>query len=253
MTQMSPRWNKRWRYDRANGRARYLDPAPTIAHLKELVAAGYGPCAISVEAGLTKSVVRNLITGRNQYVRRDTRDKLLAVTTRTMSRRANPAAFVPILGTHRRLRALIAMGWRMDDIAAAGVKNPATTLHQSGRWVTCAKRDEIAAVYDRLCMTSGPSKINADRAVWLEYPPPLAWDDIDDPDEIPNLGPKSTLRGRFDVEDIAFLMDQEPFTADQIAARLGVVRSAIEHACVRSGRRDLLARMVRNQADGRAA
>lgn len=93
---------------------------------------------------------------------------------------------IPVLGTRRRLQALAALGWRYSDIAdrmgvakcrighlAVGV-NP--TVHRD----TAAA---VAAVYEQLSMTVGPSQYNRTLAAGRGWAPPLAWDDdrIDDP------------------------------------------------------------------------
>jgi len=81
---------------------------------------------------------------------------------------------------------------------------------------------------------------------------PLAWDEdtIDNPAATPDLGDVSPLSGRpnkFSVEDIDFILDNDPLTIEQLADRLHVTRDTIEHRLSRADRRDLLARMIRNK------
>lgn len=90
-------------------------------------------------------------------------------------------------GAVRRIRALIAIGWTRADIAPRIAPANCDSLARGnyarmavGRWRA------VAACYDELHMTLGPSKINRQRAIKLGYAPPLAWDDIDDPDEMPS-------------------------------------------------------------------
>lgn len=104
---------------------------------------------------------------------------------------------VPVLGTQRRIRALMALGWTTTDIAdAAGLCHRAKVSQilngQNGKpaqWVTRTTADRIAAVYERLSMRIPPHTRARARtrtiATSRGYAPPLAWDNIDDPDEQP--------------------------------------------------------------------
>lgn len=98
--------------------------------------------------------------------------------------------FVSRVGTDRRVRALLALGWRHSDITARlrALDVPCATettqlLRRPGPFVWAATASAVACVYDDLAMTVGPSQRTRDRAVKLGYLPPLAWDDdlIDDP------------------------------------------------------------------------
>lgn len=94
-------------------------------------------------------------------------------------------------GSIRRIHALVAIGWSMEHqaerlginkrvIQGFAAKSPETRTR-----VATAKR--YADLYDELHMTPGPSqraRLIAKRKGWM---PPLAWDDIDDPGEQPNL------------------------------------------------------------------
>lgn len=99
--------------------------------------------------------------------------------------------YIDSTGTIRRIRALMALGWRYSDIdEAAGQRTSWTHNLTNQKQVHLDTADRVARIYDELSMTPGPS--NRLRALALKYGwhPPLAWDDatIDDPDEQPNLG-----------------------------------------------------------------
>jgi DNA-binding Xre family transcriptional regulator len=94
-------------------------------------------------------------------------------------------------GTARRIRALAALGWPLDDLG--------TRLGMSGRNMTRlttqarVHRDtaaKVAALYNELSMTPGPSPRSRRLAKAKGWPPPLAFDDetIDDPNVQPNRG-----------------------------------------------------------------
>jgi hypothetical protein len=90
-------------------------------------------------------------------------------------------------GTRRRIQALMRMGWTAAHIAEVAVPH----LSSAGRWVyavmyepavTPATYEAISRAYDALSHRRGPSQNSANRAMRKGWPPPLAWDDIDDPE-----------------------------------------------------------------------
>ena len=101
---------------------------------------------------------------------------------------------VPSLGARRRIQALRAVGWSRERIAREAGWATSGSLRYVTRsdTMTRATHDRIAEVYERLCMQTPPDPQGAARArTWatrLGLAPPLAWDDIDDPDATPNLG-----------------------------------------------------------------
>lgn len=92
-------------------------------------------------------------------------------------------------GTRRRLQALMALGHTaatIDEAAGKG-KNWSHMLARKPR-VRSSNAAVVAAIYERLCMVV-PDHDHAPRLRTLAsqrgYLPPLAWDDIDDPNERP--------------------------------------------------------------------
>lgn len=98
----------------------------------------------------------------------------------------------PSLGAQRRLRALAALGWSWHACAEqVGMEKRFVQRLAAGDRATVhpATHDRIAALYERLSMTVGPSprtRAYAQRHGWL---PPLAWDDadLDDPAAAPHM------------------------------------------------------------------
>lgn len=100
------------------------------------------------------------------------------------------------IGTQRRLRALVAMGytWRALD-SHLGYHNMAEKWgNQPLRYVFPSTVAKVSAVYEKLSMTLPPNTSAAERAGVTKarglarrkgWAPPLAWDDIDDPSEQP--------------------------------------------------------------------
>lgn len=94
-------------------------------------------------------------------------------------------------GSARRLRALVAIGWPLRDLAVeyGGEARAIFERITSGRQTTveAATARRIAELFDRLQLTPGPSELSRQRAFVKGWAPPLAWDedDLDDPDAQP--------------------------------------------------------------------
>lgn len=98
---------------------------------------------------------------------------------------------VPTLGARRRINALQAIGWSAEDLSARLGHSRAwlnMTVNHNRSGVMYRRNFElIDDLYRELCMTFGPSRITASRAAAKGWAPPLAWDDIDDPNEKPGV------------------------------------------------------------------
>lgn len=129
------------------------------------------------------------IGGPSTRVHRTTRDAIIAV---------GGTGLWTAIGVVRRVRALSALGWSAARIAAEANMNPTSVrelLTNDQAFVRIPTGDAILATYARLSMTpppeggnqqtrSGVSRARA-RARAAGWAPPLAWDNIDDPDETP--------------------------------------------------------------------
>lgn len=159
---------------------RTLVPAgPVEAHVRRLRAAGMGKRQIARAAGVAVVTVQRLSAGDTRRgVHARVAAAILAVRVDTWLRDAT--------GAQRRVRALAALGWTVQQIAAeAGVAaHVVGDLSAAARGsVTKPHDDAIRVAYERLSMRRGPSVIAARRAADHGYAPPLAWDDadLDDP------------------------------------------------------------------------
>lgn len=96
-------------------------------------------------------------------------------------------------GTRRRVQALHVLGWSGAVLAARlGWTQQRISQLTSGEQTHTHRETaaRVARLYEELCMTFGPSTITKARAARKGWMPPLAWDNIDDPDEKPTLGRK---------------------------------------------------------------
>lgn len=211
------------------------------------------------ETGLCRNnLYRAQRAGADTLVLRSTRDAILTARQ----------PFTPI-GIQRRLRALAAIGYTMQDVAdvAEVHREPLTRIVRRDRPPLVVKTTfalGIAAAYDQLHMIplnrprySTRQRATAARRGWA---PPIAWDEgaIDDPNAKPELGAdtfdfvtarkvnnpeawEAARAGR--MEDLEFLADSGVSTIEA-ARRVGMSVDALEKWLARAGRSDLYIRMA---------
>lgn len=229
------------------GREPTRDPAPIREHLTRLRAAGMTVRQIADAAGVHPKTVEHILR-RSKRVNAPTARALLSV---------QPAP-TPV-GIVRRMRALAALGWTAVEIADLGDLTLAQVKHyRAGRLTyTCPEvAQAVVQVFDRLAMTTPPptpahlrTRTMAAARGWA---PPLAWDDIDDPDETPNLGAardddidpvavELAIDGadvrltRAERAEVARRMAEQGASDRQIAAILGVSASGVQRLRARHG------------------
>lgn len=153
---------------------------------------------------------------------------------------------VPALGTVRRLRALTRLGYDMVTLAREIGCQPMMVK----KWVDRTEPDayvfrptaeKVAAVYERLQMrlppAETPTQRNAvsrarGRAERNGWPPPLAWDNPDNPNETPT-GWQYRPADRADT--LADLLDRSAGISEALRV-LGVSYDALEKWCERHDR-----------------
>jgi hypothetical protein len=152
-------------------------------------------------------------------------------------------------GTRRRLRALMALGWSGAELSRR--------LGRDRTWLDrIAKRDgcqvhidtarKVAALYEQVSMTVPVGRVaNAtrNRAKANGWLPPLAFENIDDPDERPD-------GWQYQAPDRATqLADLDELNAgiSEVCQRLNLSRFALEKWCERNGHTAIYSRMVRRE------
>jgi hypothetical protein len=240
------RYAKRWRYMAETGRSPLIDSAPSIERIRELRKAGVGKGRISLLSGVSRTVVNRLCRddAASIRVRPETEARILSVGFDDLA----DGSFIDITGTSRRLRALIAIGWKQTDLASClgrNGSNLAAIIHARRPYCTIDTARSVRILFDELSMTPGGSirsSRNAERRGWL---PPLAWDEdqIDDPAAHPADALRAAPRkyGHFvsaglTMEDIDDARSQGYSTAEQIGWRLGASASTIDKLIKRSTR-----------------
>jgi transcriptional regulator with XRE-family HTH domain len=227
------RYSKLQAYRSAAGISMLVDAEPIKAHVAMLREAGIGRRTIAMRAGVSQTVVDRLVginTEKPCYrVRPATARRILSVQPGDVAR----GSILDTTGTSRRLRALVAIGWTQTELARRigwSVCNLNSVVMARRPSVTVGTARMVAAMYDELSMTPGPSaraRTLAARHGWL---PPLAWDDeqLDDAGHEPQDMRRKAGRGSgITVEDIEEAREQGYDGDQQVAWRLGVTRDTI--------------------------
>lgn len=165
------------------GRVGYRDAGPAREHVRALRRLGWTYEQIGSAAGVSSSVPHSLIEGSRRWIVADRAAALLALPL--VPRPSHRG--VDGTGTYRRMEALQWMGWPLAAIAAELGLHPdtLTTLRARGEQVSYRVALAMAGLYRRWSRQRGPSKHTATKARRRGYAPPSAWDDIDDPAEVP--------------------------------------------------------------------
>ena len=175
--------------------------APVRAHYEALLAAGMSRNQVSRISGVKPDQLDNLLRPRKdrgdqlaRIVFRRTADRVLAVPVpapHEVWRYAAAGQPVHPAGTARRLQGLVALGWTNRELSnRLGVHeaNFGNALYGT-RQPTAGFARKVAALFNELQLTPGPSvraRLRAQRNGWV---PPLAWDEdsIDDPAAVPQV------------------------------------------------------------------
>lgn len=229
----------------------YVDATPAREHIRMLGRCGIGWQRAARLAGLSTGTVGRLLYGNgrppSKRVRPETEAAILAVkpSLALVSDRTRIAA----TGTHRRLRALVAIGWSQERLAARLGMSRGTfgNLMRRQDQVTAATARAVTVLYDELWNQPPPEgehreKIAASRsrnyARARGWAPGAAWDDerIDDPDAAPEGWQRPARLGSEAL--VAEVRELVGFglTRKQAAERLGVTKTAIDKAVGRTRR-----------------
>lgn len=202
------RHHKQWRQDYDRGQRWTTSAQPVTEHIKHLEQTGMSPSEIWKAAGISRTLFYRIRNDLNLRCRLVTARAVLAVQpTDRLPSKLTPGQFVSGVGTRRRIRALLAIGWSHREMRARSRVLTAVTLNQKGDMVTRSMHERVAALYNELSMTPGPSDRTRARAAALGYASPLAWDDdaIDDPKARPAGVRGSGRPHRHEVDEVAVL------------------------------------------------
>lgn len=188
----------------------FVDAQPARDHVLALRTGGTSMKRIAAQINIEESRISYLLYGAGdrtapRRIRPEFSDLILSTKPDPRLRDS--------LGARRRLQALTAMGYNqrlLGNHLGMAQARVWSLLHRPHCHpvVTVEVFERIADVYEALSMTFPPEVTRGDKmavtkakrlAERMEWPPPLAWDDIDDPRERPNT---ADARTKYDVDDV---------------------------------------------------
>lgn len=175
------RYMARWRLDNHRGQRRRTDSEPARRHVQQLLDAGWLQQQIADAASLNHRIVGSLLAREYATISRRNEAAILGVSGPPPRQRD-----VDATGTMRRVRALIAIGWPIAQLAPRlGIHRDAVGVIARGerRQVRAETADRVAAAYHTLSRTPGTSVRARRMAARRGWHGPTAWDGgaIDDP------------------------------------------------------------------------
>jgi len=158
------------------------DAGPVTARIREHLATGIAVDELARRAGLAHSTVWRLAQGQ-QSVSTATWEKIMALPVE-----APRGGYRPAIGARRRVQALLAAGWRREDLAAmTGLDESSLSNLAAGRHETVypATDDRVRGVYAALEWC--PVRPASSRIRHRGWALPAQWDPetIDDPEVSP--------------------------------------------------------------------
>lgn len=222
-----------------------VDIQPVLNHIEMLRGHGIGWTRVAKLAGLSEGILSRWLYGSaNQppprTVKAASAAKVLAVRP-TLDNIADHA-LIDGTGTHRRLQSLVAIGWPNAALArhmGMDTSNYFRIYNNTQVHAGTARqaRDLFTELWNTNPINCGIDSRSYSKAVNYarrkEWPPPMAWLNIDDPDEYPTgwkrRGDRHCAEGL--VEDAKFItITSGVNNLNLIAARIGVKRNTLEKA-----------------------
>lgn len=168
-------------------------PDKAAEKIEQFLRDGASVQTIADSAGLHATVIHRIRSGRVDLIERETQTKILNAKPKI-------GPHIEITGTRRKLQAMAALGYSLEDASGGtGLKPSTVTNIRTGKKVTTSP--EFAAVVDQFyeIIKDTPAAPSAGQrraisfAVKYNWAPPQAWEgrDINDP----NVGP-----GQYDVD-----------------------------------------------------
>ncbi|MFI1166507.1 hypothetical protein ACH4UM_23625 [Streptomyces sp. NPDC020801] len=216
---------------RQRGERNLVPVSEVLPHILMLRASGMSQTMIAREAGVSQAVISYITTGRNKTCQTGKAQRILAVQPRSFDGNAER----PAIGSTRRIRALYSLGHSRADIAAlSGLSVASISLLADGRWKVIDNKaaTALADTYRQLAHQRGRNWKNERRAAAEGWHGPLAWDDIDDPNEQPEVEQPNELELK--RNDLAAVrraeiehLDAFNLPTRDIADRLGISESTV--------------------------
>lgn len=235
-----------------------LVPAGTArSRILELHEQGWPLAALEAMLGESSGHLSNLVYERHgealEWITKEREERILDLELTWDL--VPDGCHIPVTGTRRRVQALQRLGWSLQHIAdRAGVSKQALASSVSAQRVTTRVARTVRDIYLELENAAGPSERARRHAATKGWPPPAAWDNIDDVDEHPDqsLWVSGEQSGTLTLEDLTDCASWG-MTREQTAQRLGVQHGSIDRWLNRHEAPGLRARFARNEAATTAA
>ena len=235
-----------------------LVPAGTArSRILELHEQGWPLAALEAMLGESSGHLSNLVYERHgearEWITKEREERILDLELTWDL--VPDGCHIPVTGTRRRVQALQRLGWSLQHIAdRAGVSKQALASSVSAQRVTTRVARTVRDIYLELENAAGPSERARRHAATKGWPPPAAWDNIDDVDEHPDqsLWVSGEQSGTLTLEDLTDCASWG-MTREQTAQRLGVRPGSIDRWLDRHDAPELRDRFARNELASAAA
>jgi hypothetical protein len=164
---------------------------PARQHILELRATGLSLDSIAYQAGVSRvSTLSPLLAGQRTTLRSTTAERVLSVPVPDFPQLDGTYKLIPAIGSQRRVQALMAIGYRAQEIQVmVGLSPPGMSLILNGRnkLIRVELAERFDQVFRRCELHPRKDRRAILRAQRNNWPPPLFWDSdtIDDPDAEP--------------------------------------------------------------------
>ncbi|MFJ6069012.1 hypothetical protein ACIQHU_38985 [Streptomyces tendae] len=180
----------------------WVDAEPVRVHIRHLQSCAMGLRTIAAQAGVDRKRLQSVLSGRTERgtgPQERVRPELAAAVLAVEPTLENLAPSTPVspVGTRRRIRALVAMGWPQQYLAEhLGMRPGNFSMMLNREYVLVSRVLQVRAMYDALWRVD-PSESGATSAGIVRarkhasdrgWAPVGAWDDdtIDDPEAFPD-------------------------------------------------------------------
>ncbi|WP_433622760.1 hypothetical protein [Nocardia sp. CA-120079] len=239
---------RRWNPDR-------VDPVAAREHVDRLLAAGVPANQVARLAGINHSVLSRL--PQAGFISRGTEAALLGVPVPEHGAEVvADASRVPVVGSVRRIQALVAYGYPQAQLARElGIQvasmrvltgRPVPGPKVQGQEITAARHRQVKELFEKLQLQPGPSQKARDLGKAHGWALPMEWDEesIDDPDAKPVRAQRTPHTDRQDLlaerRERVLVEVHRGSTVPEIEARHGIPRRFAERVVAAAGGRDAL-------------
>lgn len=209
-----------------------------LIHIQLLMRKDMSAKDIATVSGVCEKIILKVLQGAKQTIHWTTEEAILGVPVPEFDWTPMNDGYTDPTGSTRRVRALSVQGFSAAAISAAGkipVRNLRAVRSAEHPRILISGARAIKAVHDLLWdadpleMGLKPGDVTRTRryAESMGWHPTEAWADIDDPNCKPTLG---TPRYITLTEDARELTEQQGYTMEHAAKRLGVTVNAIQKA-----------------------